>query len=135
MPTAERSELAAEVRQLGGRLTAAVAELHGLVVNNCLTTETHTFGPSGVCHRDWTVPYGSVAVHNGGTAQVTVTNQGAAESAPLTGAGVVPVPPGAGVVANFTGRVLTVYGKPGERVVFSVFTQPQAPAWAQVGAL
>lgn len=137
MPTNDRAELAQEVRQLGGRLTEAVAELHGLVINDCLATETLIFPATGVIARDWTVPYGSVAVHNGsGTSQkVTVTNQGHGDRAPVSGLGVVPVPAGAAVTANLSGRTLTLYGTPGERVVLSVFTKSQPPAWAQIGAL
>lgn len=132
--TTHRDELAAEVRELGGRLTSAVADLHGLVINDCLTTETLTLDGAGMATRDWTVPYGSVSVHNGGQNTVTITNNTAAAGAPQTGAGVVLVPPGAAVTANLSGRSLSLYGDPGTQLVVSVFTRPQPPAWGRVGS-
>lgn len=136
MPTDDREALATEVRHLGGRVTAAVAELHGVVINHCLLTETVLFPATGRCHREWHVPYGSVAIHNGSAgSKVTVTNATPSDTAPVAGTGVVVVPAGAAVTANITGHTLVVYGTPGERAVLSVFTKPQPPAWGSPGPL
>ena len=45
------------------------------------------------------------------------------------------IPAGVAATANLTGRTLTIYGAPGGRLVLSVFTKSQPPAWATVGAL
>ena len=74
MPTPDREDLAREVRALGGRLTSVVSDLHGLVINECLTTETLILDDTGVASRDWSVPYGSVAVHNAGADPLTLVN-------------------------------------------------------------
>lgn len=135
MPTPDREQLAREVRALGGRLTSVVSDLHGLVINECLLTETLILDASGVASRDWSVPYGSVAVHNAGADPLTLVNGPAAGAAPVAGVGVVVVPSGAGVTANMTGRMLTLYGTAGAGVILSVFTRPQPPAFALLGTL
>lgn len=135
MPDHNRSEFAAEVRALGGRLTTVVSDLHGLVINECLTTETLILDASGIASRDWSVPYGSVAVHNAGVDPLTIVNGPPAGAAPVAGVGVVVVPSGAGVTANMSGRMLTLYGTAGAGVILSVFTRPQPPAFALLGTL
>lgn len=135
MTTADRSELADEVRKLGGRLTTVVSDLHGLVINQCLTTETLILDAAGQASRDWTVPYGSVAVHNAGSDALTIVNGTLTDSAPIAGVGVVVIPSGAAVTANMAGRTLSLYGVPGAGVVLSVFTRPQPPAFSNLGVL
>lgn len=135
MPTQDRQDLADEVRKLGGRLTSVVSDLHGLVVNECLVTETLILNATGQAARDWTVPYGSVAVHNAGADPLTVVNGTLAASAPSSGVGVVIIPSGAGVTANMAGRSLSLYGTPGAAIILSVFTRPQPPVYAQIGVL
>lgn len=135
MTAPDRAELAAEVRALGGRLTSAIADLHGLVVNDCLGTETTALNAAGVASRDWVVPFGSIAVHNGGAGPLTISTAPLAETAPLTGTGVVVIPSGAAAVVNLAGRTLTLYGTAGARVVLSVFTKAQPPAWAMLAVL
>lgn len=135
MPTTDRSELVAAVHKLDGRMTEAISRLHGVVVNNCLTTETLILDAAGQASRDWTVPYGSVAVHNAGPAALTIVNGTPTGSAPVSGIGVVVIPSGAGITANMAGRTLSLYGSPGAGVILSVFTKPQPPAFAQLGVL
>jgi hypothetical protein len=135
MPARDREDLAAEIHDLGGRLTSAVSALHGLVVNECLSTETLILDGSGNAVRWWTVPFGSVAVHNTGANTLVLANQPMAGAAPASGVGVVLVPPNSAVCVNLVGRTLSLYGTIGARVVLSVFTKPQPPDWAQLGAL
>lgn len=133
--TTNRSELAAEVREMGGRITAAIADLHGLVINDCLSTETLILDGSGTAQRNWTVPYGSISAHNGGAGPLTLTTAPAAATAPSSGLGVAVLPSGAAGTVNMAGRSLTLYGTAGARVVLSVFTRSQPPAWAQLAVL
>lgn len=135
MPTPDREDLANEVRRLGGRLTSAVSDLHGLVVNECLVTETLILDASGTAFRDWSVPYGSVAVHNAGADPLTIVNGTPAGSPPRSGVGVVVIPSGAAVTANMAGRALSLYGTAGAAIILSVFTRPQPPVYAQLGIL
>lgn len=135
MPTADREALAREVRALGGRLTSAVSDLHGLVVNECLTTETLLLAADGSASRWWTVPFGSIAVHNTGNITLTVCNAPMSDKAPATGLGVILIPPNSAVCANVSGRILSLYGQAGARVGLSVFTKTQPPDWAQLAAL
>jgi len=131
----DREQLAAEVRHLGGRLTETVSELHGLVINACLTTETLILDADGRASRDWSVPYGSVAVHNAGADTLTIVNGTPAAAAPMSGVGVVVIPSGSAMTANMAGRSLSLYGTAGACVVLSVFTRPQPPAFAALGVL
>jgi hypothetical protein len=135
MTTRDRDQLAAEVHDLGGRLTAVIAELHGLVINNCLATETLILDAAGICARDWAVPFGSLAVHNAGIGTLTVTNATPTDAPPVSGAGVVVIPAGCAQTINLSGRSLTLYGISGAPVILSVFTKPQPPAWANLGTL
>jgi hypothetical protein len=135
MPARDREDLAGEVRKLGGRLTTAVSDLHGLVVNECLSSETLILDGAGNASRWWTVPFGSVAIHNTGANTLVVANQPMAGSAPKSGVGVILVPPNSAVCANVSGRILSLYGTIGAQVVLSVFTKTQPPDWAQLGAL
>jgi hypothetical protein len=45
------------------------------------------------------------------------------------------MPSGVAAVVNIAGRTLSVYGSPGARIVLSVFTTAQPPAWANLGVL
>jgi hypothetical protein len=125
----------AAVHELGGRMTKAIADLHGLVVNDCLTTQTVVLDASGAWSADWPISFGSVAVHNGGAGALTVTTNSTADAAPVSGVGVAPVPAGCATVLNMAGRTLSLYGTPGARVVVQVFTKAQPPAWANLGQL
>jgi hypothetical protein len=131
----DAAQLVAEVHGLTGRLTAAVAELHGTVINHCLSTETLILDARGFASRDWTVPFGSLAVHNAGAATLTVTNATPASAAPTSGLGVVLFPSGSAASANLSGRTLSFYGAPGAALILSVFTKPQPPAWGTPGSV
>ena len=127
--TPTRDQLASEVHRLGGRMTEAVSQLHGLVVNNCLATETIVIPAAGVVSRQWRVPFGSVAVANHGAGTLTMNPGPAQGQAPTSGPGVVKVAGYTGVTVNVAGRDLTIYGTPGALVVLSVFANPQPPAF------
>jgi hypothetical protein len=131
----DRTELTEQVRELGGRLTSVVSDIHGLVINQCLTTETILLDAGGRGVRDWTVPFGAVAIHNAGAEALTVVNGTPTENAPVSGIGVVIVPSGAAITANIAGRTLSFYGAPGAGVILSAFTRPQPPAFSQLGVL
>ena len=131
--TPTRDELAAEVRQLGGRVTAAVSELHGVIVNNCLTTATIILNAQGVGTFDWRVPFGSVSVVNNGPGTITITTDSNGSGAPTQGQGVAKVAGYGAQVVNMAGRTLTLYGSPGASVGLSVFANAQPPAFGIVG--
>jgi hypothetical protein len=135
MTTRDREDLAKEIHALGGRLTSAVSALHGLVVNECLATQTLILDADGTKSRNWTVPYGSISVHNAGAGTLTITTSPLAGAAPTSGVGVIVVPSGIAEVANVAGRTLSFYGTPGAAVILSVFTKPQPPAWGNLGVL
>lgn len=130
LPTATTPDRLDALEHLGGRLTELVAAVHGLVVNDCLSTETLTFPASGVVTRSWSVPFGSVAVTSLSTLTVTVVaGEDTNGTAPTSGAGVALVAAGKGATYVLSGRALTLYGKAGDSVTVSVFTRPQPPAW------
>lgn len=128
-----RAELSELVDQLGGRMTAAVSELHGLVVNDCLTTATLVLDGNGRGEFSWRVPFGSLSVVNNGPGTLTVTTDTSGSGAPTQGQGVARIAGYGAQVVNMSARTLTLYGSPGASVGLSVYTKPQPPAFGIVG--
>src|SRR5213596_3392232 len=107
----ERTLMLGTLATMEGRFTELVSLLRGAIVNGVLTSETVKLDEQGVWSRDWTVPYGSVAVDNSnGTGDVTVVSDTPQGSAPAYGVGVHVIPVGGARVLCLVGRSLTIYG-------------------------
>lgn len=95
-----------------------------------LACETLQIGAAGCTGRQFHRPYAAVAVNSQSAQPVTITSStNATGSAPTAGPGVAILKAGGSGVFNLSGRVVTVFGTPGDYVTVQVFERPQPPAW------
>lgn len=121
--------LAGVLTAVEGRLTQLVDSIRGQVVNGVLFAGTVQLdATSGTYTMDFEVPFGSVAVGNGGIGTLTFQNDGVQVSAPTTGVGVFTVEPGKQATVPVAGRALTLYGVPGTLVQLNVYDRPLGAA-------
>ncbi|HLY84818.1 MAG TPA: hypothetical protein VKQ71_17670 [Acidimicrobiales bacterium] len=111
-------------------LTELVAATRGLILNQVLSTELATIGAGGTWTRDYSVPYGSVAVQNLSPRTMTVSGGPPQLSAPGGGTAIQTLPPFAAAVINLASATLTIYGTAGDTINVQVFARAQPPFYA-----
>lgn len=118
---------------MNGTLTEFVATVRGMQVNGILFSGAGQIPANGVWTKDFVVPYAYVHVVNLGADQWTVTNDAAQSVPPGLGGqfdapiaeGVKYLPGGASLGFNLAGRILTIYGTPGDRFNVEVHIKPE----------
>lgn len=121
------TELLQAIRQLSETSTDAASLLRGLSYNNVLESGLALIPSGGILTRSYMVPFGSVAIANHGTGDMTVTAAPAAEQAPRQGRGVFLVRAGGSRTVNLAGTALAVYGTAGDALTLQVFSKGQPP--------
>lgn len=112
------------MRALRLTMTEWAAKLAGNTVNNTLAVQTRTFPAEGILPLTYHVAAGAIRVTNLGVAANLVTVHGAPNQgyAPTEGVGVYVVPGGTRETIPMDSHTITLYGTPGDRVSFMVFT-------------
>jgi hypothetical protein len=129
----ERQDLVDTARALIAGLTEVASLGRGLQLNHVLFSGSVILQGTGVgvSQQDWSVPFAMVAVQCASTSGgVTVAADTQANQAPTDGVGVFHVGPDAMMCWPITGRVLTIYGTPGDIVDVAVFSKPMPPSAA-----
>lgn len=122
------ARLEAALNATTGRLTATVAQLASLSLNNVLRSELLVLGDLlGHAHRESAVPYASVGVW-AYDSDVTVSAGPLDLVAPTMGIGVIVVPAKRAVVWPLAGTEITLYGATNARVLLTLFSTPQVPS-------
>lgn len=112
------------LRAHNGIQTEFVAVVRGIQANGVLYSGSLLIGPDGTWHKFFAVPFAHVYL--GGAAHpMTLTNDPPQGAPPRYGPGVLPVTTPLGF--NLAGRVVTVYGTPGDIAMIEIDTKPRAP--------
>lgn len=121
------AELVAELRHANMTQTQEWAKVRSHIVNQVLSSALYVLDSNGIAGESFVTPYGSVAIANHGTADVTITSGPPQGQAPGRGKGVGRVGAGAFEVINLTGTEWTLYGGAGGLVTVQTFVRPQPP--------
>ena len=128
----DNTELADAIRVLAGRVTELTELTRGNIVNHVLWSGTIAIPASGVHAFDFSVPMASFAAQASVAAGLITIAAAppAGATPPVSGAGVFTVEPDGMICFPVTGRILSIYGSPGDFVAVAISTRP----WPIAGA-
>src|SRR5213075_477105 len=124
-----------QLENMSTRLTEVAAGLRGLSLNDVLVSKLIVLDADGIAAVNTKVDFASVGAWNLSTHDLTVSSSTKAASAPTSGVGVIPVPEGSAVVWPLVGTSCTIYGTAGDSVLIALWSRPQPPMVAGVGAV
>jgi hypothetical protein len=122
-----------ELAKLSGQMTDLAQWFKGGAVNDVLFSATVAIPTGGVYTKDFTVPFGCIAVQNlSPTNPMTLMMGGqATANTTQTGEGTHLIKPGAAAVINMADRVFALYGTAADQANVQVFASPRPPAYQQ----
>ena len=125
------AELLEEIRLQRAQTTAELAKLRSGIVNDVLSTGLVILDVGGQYTESFFTPYGSIAIANHGTADMTVFAGPPGVGAPTRGKGVALVPIGVFACVNLSATEYTIYGTALDKATVQVFSKPQPPMYCK----